>query len=116
MYPSTLRRMAVFDHSARFRGAKRVKMSGDSLPKGEGARPVAGNVEAPPLLIARRMLLPLLRGESRVRGNGCPELKVGSVNFHAAPNPGSESGVLSLRHTSGINMVYVWCTDGVCMG
>ena len=31
-----LRRMAIFDHLIKFRGAKRVKMSGDSLPEGEG--------------------------------------------------------------------------------
>ena len=26
-------------------------------------------------------------GEGRVRGNGCPELEMGSVKFHAAPKP-----------------------------
>ena len=66
------------------------------LPGGEGASPIAGNVNAPHLLIARRILLPLHRGEGRVRGNGCPELKMGSVNFHAAPNPGIGPGALRL--------------------
>jgi hypothetical protein len=46
--------------------------------------------------MARRILLPLLWGEGRVRGNGCPELEMGSVKFHAAPNPNSGSGVLTL--------------------
>ncbi len=32
-----------------------------------------------------------------MRGNGCPELEMGSVKFHAAPNPGSGSGVLLLQ-------------------
>jgi len=31
-----------------------------------------------------------------VRGNGCPELEMGSLKFHAAPNPGSGSGILIL--------------------
>src|ERR1017187_10303828 len=56
-------------------------------PSGEGARPVAGNVQAPQLVIARRMFLPLLRGEGRVRGNGYPELEVGSAKFHATSKP-----------------------------
>ena len=30
-----------------------------------------------------------LSSGERVRGNGCPDLEVGSVKFHAAPNPGS---------------------------
>ena len=65
------------------------------LPKGEGAWPVAANVEASRLVIARPILLPLLWGEGRVRGNVCRELKMASVKFHAAPNPSSGSGVLS---------------------
>jgi hypothetical protein len=36
LYHSTLRRMAIFDHFTGFRGAKRVKKSGESLPEGEG--------------------------------------------------------------------------------
>jgi hypothetical protein len=66
------------------------------LPRGEGAQPVVGNVIAPQWAIARRRLLPLLRGEGRVRRNGCLDLEMGSVKFHAAPNPGRASGVLGL--------------------
>jgi len=32
----------------------------------------------------------------RVRGNGCPELEMGSVKFHATPNPNGGSGLLNL--------------------
>ena len=71
------------------------------LPRGVGAWPVAGNVEAPQWVIARRILRPLLWGEGGVRGNGCPELEMGSVKFHAAPNPGSGSGVLCLVAVRG---------------
>jgi hypothetical protein len=60
------------------------------LPEGEGARPVVENFEAPPLVIARRVLIPLLWGEGRVRGNGCPELEMGTSDLRstALSSPG----------------------------
>jgi hypothetical protein len=50
----------------------------------------------------------LLRGGGRVRGNGCPELEMGSVKFHAAPKPrqrvrsyGVEVGSAVAAHAMG---------------
>ena len=167
LYPSMLRRMAVFDHSARFRGAKRVKMSGDSLPGGEGEESAVLCASVAPRHSQRRGRNPLIRGENspnefalcapepgrdafhrvpkfrqvwgcggtrpyhpeevqgqcRVRGNGCREPEMGSVKFHAAPNPGSGSGVLCLQPPAGstpvrkyvVRMVYLWRMDVVRM-
>jgi hypothetical protein len=57
------------------------------LPRGEGDWPVAGNVEAPRLVIARRILLPLLWGEGRVRGNRAKGGTVRIQRFLCLPVP-----------------------------